>query len=179
MNLKKVIVFINVLQLNKSVSTECVGSDFVTLLYHIWAFLSGFQPLRRTIPKKLPCCTERHNKSTDGNIGNVHPMKLGKVLADHFSSIRNIKKLGKNIIVINFKFSFDANQFAQSSNLLPENWISYIPNYKIIRTGIARGVDPSLSNDEILQSIKWRDRPLEIKSIERLKYRDNNELKKQ
>jgi len=31
-----------------------------------------------------------------------------------------------------------------------------------------------------LQGIKWRDRPLEIKSIERLKYRDirnNNELK--
>jgi len=114
------------------------------------------------------------------NIGNVHPMRLGKALADHFSSIRNIKKLGKNIVAINFKFSFDANQFAQSSNLFPENWIAYIPNYKIIRTGIARGVDPTLSIDEILQGIKWRDRPLEIKSIERLKYRDvrnNNELK--
>jgi len=59
---EKVIVFINVLRLNKSVSTECVGSDFATLLYHIWTFLSGFQPLRRAIPKKLPCCTERHNR---------------------------------------------------------------------------------------------------------------------
>jgi len=83
-------------------------------------------------------------------------MRLGKALIDHFPSIRNIKRLGKSIIVVNFKFSFDANQFAQSSNLLPENWISYIPNYKIIRIGIARGVDPSLTIDEILQSIKWR-----------------------
>jgi len=116
----------------------------------------------------------------DGNIGNVHPMRLGKALIEHFPCIRNIKKLGKNIIVVNFKFSFDVNQFAQSNNLLPENWISYIPNYKIIRTGIARGVDPSLSVDEVLQGIKWRDRPLEIKSVERLRYRDvrnNNELK--
>jgi len=121
-----------------------------------------------------------HVESTDGNIGNVHPMRLGKTLTEHFPSIQNIKKLGRNIIVVNFKFSFDANQFAQANDSLPENWIAYIPNYKIIRTGIARGVDPSLSVDEILQGIKWRDRPMEIKSVERLSYRDsrnNNELK--
>jgi len=102
-----------------------------------------------------------HVESTDGNIGNVHPMRIGKALADHFSSIRNIRKLGKNILAINFKFSFDANQFVVSNDILPDNWVAYIPNYKIIRTGIARGVDPTLSVAEILQGIKWRDRPLE------------------
>jgi len=108
-----------------------------------------------------------HVDSMDGNIGNVHPMRLGKALADHFSSIRNIRKLGKNIVAINFKFSFDANQFVQSNDLLPENWIAYIPNYKIIRTGIARGVDPTLSIQDILQGIKWKDRPLERNKIYR------------
>jgi len=107
-------------------------------------------------------------------------MRLGKALADQFPTIRSIKKLGKNIIAVNFKFSFDANQFVQSSNLLPSNWVAYIPNYKIIRVGVVRGVDPTLSLEEILQGIKWKDKPLEVKSIERLKYRDirdNNELK--
>jgi len=106
-------------------------------------------------------------------------MRLGKALADHFLTIQSIRKLGKNIIAVNFKFSFDANQFAQSNDILPDNWLTYISNYKIIRTGIVRGVEPTLSSEEILQGIKWRDRPMEIRSIERLKYRDvrnNNEL---
>jgi len=85
-----------------------------------------------------------HIESMDGNIGNVHPMSLGKVLADYFPTVQSIKRLGKNIIAVNFKFSF-ANQFVQSGNLLRENWSSYIPNYKIIRTGVVRGVDFSLS----------------------------------
>jgi len=121
-----------------------------------------------------------HIESADSNIGNVHPMRLGKVLADHFPTINNIRRLGKNIIAINFKFHFDANNFVQSIDLLPDNWIPYIPNYKIMRSGVVRGVDPSLSKEEIMQGIKWRDRPMEIRAIERLKYRDsrnNNELR--
>jgi len=121
-----------------------------------------------------------HIETIDGSIGNVHPMRLGKALADHFPAIQDIRRLGKNIITVNFKFSFDANNFAQSTDILPENWLAYIPNYKIIRSGIVRGVDPFLSNEEIIQRLKWKDRPLEIKSIERLKFRDvrnNNELK--
>jgi len=102
-------------------------------------------------------------------------MRLGKLLADHFPAICNIRRLA-----VNFKFSFDANKFVQSSDLLPENWVPYIPNYKIIRSGVVRGVDPTLTIEEIVQCIKWRDRPMEIRSIERMKYRDfrnNNELR--
>jgi len=117
-----------------------------------------------------------HIESLDGNIGNVHPMRLGKALSGHYPAIQNIKRLGKNIIAVRFKreFSFDANDLAQSVNILPGNWVVYIPNYKIIRIGIVRGVDPSLSVEEIFQGLKWLDRPLEIRSIERLKFRDKN-----
>jgi len=119
-----------------------------------------------------------HIETIDGSIGNVHPMRLGKALSDHFPAIQSIKRLGKNIITVKFKFSFDANNLVQSTDILPDNWLVYIPNYKIIRSGIVRGVDPYLSSEEIIQGLKWRDRPLEIKSIERLKFRDvrnNNE----
>jgi len=107
-------------------------------------------------------------------------MRLGKALAEHFPEIQSIRRLGKNIIIVSFKFSFDANNLAQSTDILPENWLAYIPNYKIIRSGIVRGIDPYLSSEEIIQGLKWKDKPLEIKSIERLKFRDvrnNNELK--
>jgi len=105
---------------------------------------------------------------------------LGKALADSFPAIINIKRRGKNLIVINFKFSFDANKFVQSMSL-PDSWITYwIPNYKIVRSDIVRGIDLNLSIDDIYKGIKFMDRPIAIKSITRLKYRDrnfNNELR--
>jgi len=75
-------------------------------------------------------------------------MSLDKVLTEIFPAIINIKRRGRNLIIINFKFSFDANQFVQS-NILPNNWIAYIPNYKIFRAGIVRDVDLALSLEEI------------------------------
>jgi len=120
-----------------------------------------------------------HVESLDGNIGNFYPINLDKALAEIFPAITNIKRKIKNLIIINFKFSFDANQFVQS-NILPNNWIAYILNYKIFRSGIVRGVDLALSLKEIHKGIKFMDRSIEIKSILRLKFRDknnNNELK--
>jgi len=71
-------------------------------------------------------------ETLNGNIGNVHPMRLGKAFSVHFPAIQNIKRLGKNIIAVNFKFSFDANNLAQSTDILSENWVAYISNYHII-----------------------------------------------
>jgi len=120
-----------------------------------------------------------HVESLEGNIGNLQLMSLGKALADSFPAIINIKRRGKNLIVINFKFSFNANNFVQLNNL-PTGWVAYISNYKIVRSGVVRGVDLNLSIDEIHKGIKFMDRPIAIKSITKLKYRDrnyNNELR--
>jgi len=95
-----------------------------------------------------------HIETLEDNIGNVHPMRIGKALADHFPTISSIKRLGKNIIAVNFKFYFDANKLVQSTDILPVNWLAYIPNYKIIRSGIVKGVDPSLSMEEVIQGLK-------------------------
>jgi len=55
-------------------------------------------------------------------------MSLGKSLSDKFPSVINIKRIGKNMIVINFKFSFDTNEFVQINNILSKNWLFYISN---------------------------------------------------
>jgi len=39
------------------------------------------------------------------NIGDVHRMRLSKAFAEHFPAIQSIKRLSKNIITINYKFS--------------------------------------------------------------------------
>jgi len=56
--------------------------------------------------------------------------------------------------VINFKFSFNANQFIQSNDILPDNWLTYIPGYKVYRVGVVRGEDVTVSEEEIYQRIK-------------------------
>jgi len=99
-------------------------------------------------------------------------MKLGKMLANRFSFISNIKCIGRNIISVNFKYRHEANSFIEFGSLLPDNLISYIPNFKIYRTGIVRGVDLSLSENEIRQGIKFLDGNIEIRFLSRLKFRD-------
>jgi len=50
-------------------------------------------------------------------------MRLGKALAEHFPAIQSIKRLGKNIITVKFKFSFDANNLAQSTSYRKIGWL--------------------------------------------------------
>jgi len=141
-----------------------------------------------------PYVVHIESKINTGNIGNLHPMKLDKMLANGFSFITDIWRIGKNewpsfgheslttleqwkvplgtgvlvvsnsmskrrppernIISVNFKYRHEDNSFVENDKFLPDNWISYIPNFKIFRTGFVKGVDLLLSEDEI-QGIKF------------------------
>jgi len=81
------------------------------------------------------------SRSESDNLGNLHLMKLDKMLADKFSSLSDIWKIGRGIISVKFKYRYEANAFVEKDNIFPENWIGYIPNFKLYRTGIVRGVD--------------------------------------
>jgi len=76
--------------------------------------------------------------NSDENLGNIHPMK-GKYLAKNFSFISNVRKIGKVIIAISFKYRHEVNSFVENDSSLLDNWTGYIPNYKVYRTGIVRG----------------------------------------
>jgi len=64
----------------------------------------------------------------------------------------------------------------ENESLLPEGWIGYILNYKILRIGIVKGVDMSLNESEIRRGIRFPEGNLEIRSLSRLKYRDKSTL---
>jgi len=154
-----------------TIEPESHSTSSVTGMNNRLIFINFQKPNKYIVSNCPPYLV--HVKSLEGNIGNLHPMSLGKALADSFPAIINIKRRGKNLIVINFKFSFDANKFVQS-NKLPAGWTAYIPNYKIVRSGIVKGVDLSLSIDEIYKGIRFMDRPIILKSITRLKFRDKS-----
>jgi len=93
------------------------------------------------------------SKSEFENLGNLHLMKLGKLLAGKFSSLLDIRRIGRGIISVKFNYRHKANSFVDGENLFPDNWIGYIPNYKLYRIGIVRRGDLSLSENEIRQDI--------------------------
>jgi len=81
-------------------------------------------------------------------------MKLGKILANKFSFISNIRRIGRGTISVNFKYRHDANSFVNNDSILPDNWIEYIPNFKIYRSGVVRGVDLPLRSVWVLSFLK-------------------------
>jgi len=104
-------------------------------------------------------------------------MKLDKILADKVSFVSDIRLwLGRNIISINFKYRHEANWFVENENLLPEGWIGYIPNSKILRIGIVKSIDASLNESEICRGIRFPEGNIEIRTLFRLKYRDKSTL---
>ena len=85
-----------------------------------------------------------------GNIGHLHPMKLGKILYDKGGyNINNIKRVGRNKLEIRFNSYADANTFTRSDISSKYDLDVYIPSYYTQVIGIIRGVDVDLTVEEI------------------------------
>lgn len=106
-------------------------------------------------------------------IGNLHPLSISKRICNQFNNmkINNIKRVGRNLLSISFDSFQQTNSFVASRSSLAKGCVSYIPNYKIFRTGVVRNVDRSFTLEDIQEGITWPDSPLKIVKIERMKYR--------
>lgn len=122
---------------------------------------------------EVPIQSSDLSKTNPNFIGNFHPMAIGKRICNLYNNlnIREIKRMGKNLISVVFDSHHQANPFVDSRSSLPQGWISYIPNFKIYRTGVIRNVDKDLSINDIKDGITWSGPPVKIISLERLKYR--------
>ncbi|XP_036146450.1 uncharacterized protein LOC118646828 [Monomorium pharaonis] len=100
-----------------------------------------------------------------------------------YDNILNIRRKGKNLISINFRSLEEANKFLDTEDLLPNDWVAYIPSFKVLRTGVIRDISPDISKEEFLEGLEWPDiyqYKLNIIKVERLKFLDrkNNNLLK-
>ena len=95
-------------------------------------------------------------RSTDKNISNLHPMKIGKILAESnkFPSIIQIKPQSKKQLEIIFENYVDANLFINSDICTKHNLQAFIPYSRTHSVGIIRGVSTDLSPEEIQMQIR-------------------------
>lgn len=89
------------------------------------------------------------------NIGDMHPMDFSNHICSVFrdKNIIKFKRTGRKLVSIAFKTYEAANHFVNDRAGLPKGWVSYIPNYKIFRTAVVRGVDSKYSTQK--NTIPW------------------------
>ena len=92
-------------------------------------------------------------ESINQNIGKLHPMSIGKLLLQQHKELDNfiqsITFAGRNRIKVIMKSAYHANMLLNSKILEQKEIKSFIPQYLTKRVGIVRGVELSLSDDEI------------------------------
>ena len=106
-------------------------------------------------------------------VSRMHPMSLGKLLhsqhpevSEHISSIN---KVGRNKIRVELTNFMTANKLIRSSVLKERGFKTYIPVYLVKRKFIVRGVDTSLSEEDVKNFMKdFRGNPLDILEIKRM-----------
>ena len=97
-------------------------------------------------------------QSKEGNLGNLHPMKLGKLLYMNCDyNIQQIKKVNKNKLEVFFQNYNDANKFVKSNIGIQNNWHTFIPYSQTHVVGVIRGVDIELTNEEICKQIRTQE----------------------
>ena len=93
-----------------------------------------------------------------GNIGNLHPMKIDKILYEKGNyKIKNIIRVNRNKLEIQFETYLDANNFVHSDIGVKYNIKIYIPSHHTQVIGIIRGMDTELSVDEIKEQLRTEE----------------------
>ena len=96
------------------------------------------------------------------NLGNIHPMVIGKKFRSVGISALNIEKQSNDKISILFNSAVEANNFVDSNvKLVDNNWIAFIPSSSTQFVGLIRDV------------------PIEFETIDILDGIDNTEIKEQ
>ena len=88
--------------------------------------------------------------SSEDNIGNLHPMRIGKALYGQIEiSITKIEKKGRNRLEVYFPTSFMANQFLDSKISTDLGVKAHIPFHRTSIVGVAKWILTEFTNDEI------------------------------
>lgn len=101
----------------------------------------------------------------NANIGNMDPLKLGQLLIAQHVNFDNVRRIGPRKIELTFSNLTDANQLVEKPANLPEGWVPYIPNYKVLKIGQVHGIDPSYSIDKLTLAIESKYKGEKIERI--------------
>lgn len=106
-------------------------------------------------------------------IARLHPMAIGKLLQQLVPpvspSIVSIQKTGRNRVQVTLSNVLSANNLIKNADLAAKKFRAYMPIHLARRKGVIRGVDPTLTNEEIMQCIEGENNTkLEILDLARM-----------
>lgn len=111
---------------------------------------------------------DNKGENNSKNIGNLHPMDVGRVLRNKDAAIKRIDRKGANLIQITYNNALEANNMIENQKeWLPQNWLAYIPDWKTTRIGVGKGIKTSLTEEQIREGLSWDHQPIKIIRIER------------
>lgn len=117
------------------------------------------------------------NEQENSAIGNIHPMKIGRILREKkITDIQSILKKGRNRIAVRF-FSYQSANNLVKSNLGKEQQLKiYVPRHLTTCQGIVRDVDTSLTIDEIMANIRSTKTVINVRRLNRRMVKEDNEV---
>lgn len=117
-------------------------------------------------------------KDPNTNVGNLHPMAIGRLLRIHniVGAEKTVRK-GKNRVGVYFSTPASANSFLEHRILESKGLEAYIPASLVTCKGIARGIELGTTNEDIINfsTNSLGVKILEAKRIQRRKISDQGE----
>ncbi|KAK9873823.1 hypothetical protein WA026_002181 [Henosepilachna vigintioctopunctata] len=151
-----------------SIETQITETSTVSLNQNKDKSLKKKLNLRYTGSDSGPFLIIVESKSNN-NIGNIHPMNLGKKLINSgITGIKNIAKKGKNRLAIEFISGSTANQFIGSNPFLKENDTDvYIPSRMVTCKGVISNVGSEITEEDLIKRAESRVQILEARQLRR------------
>lgn len=105
-------------------------------------------------------------------ISKTHPMVFGRWLFQSLDSetvrksdITNVRVVGSNRMKVEASSRYAANKLVRSQCFIEKGLVAYIPDFLISKTGVVRGVDTDISEEEILREIVSTATPTHVRRL--------------
>lgn len=107
-------------------------------------------------------------ESINQNIGNLHPIVIGRKFKEHgIKNVLRIKKKGKNRVAVDFITANEANTILESQILKELDVKAYIPISMVTCKGIARGIHTSVDSKEFVDEAESLIKIIEARRIKK------------
>ncbi|XP_066600124.1 probable serine/threonine-protein kinase DDB_G0283337 [Prorops nasuta] len=103
------------------------------------------------------------------NIGNLHLMKVSKIIKEFFSDNFSISRVNFNTIRLKLENQNTANSLINLQYKIDhKGWLMYIPDFAIAKIGMIRHVLKDLDLEDIKYNINTNNKNLKVLKIERM-----------
>lgn len=127
--------------------------------------LIEFQKNRYHLQSQAPFIVHIESQDSKKNIGHIGPIKLGEILIKAQVNFDNVRKIGPKKIELTFNTLNEANDVVENQEFTSHDWVSYIPNFKVLKIGQIHGIDSTYSVEKLRLAIEDAHKNAKIERI--------------